>query len=200
MLLFSDLPAEERLINFEAATKWYEFTILPIVIGIILALIAPWITYAGSWLAEVPTQKTREIQSRSRHQIKIDQLQYEIQLDELKAEREMAAIEAGKRKAEIERIEDDDIREEVSKEVDAIRQPTDDSNSQNLKAGEIRIKRIIEKRQDEVARLKGELLRSETAFPGSDYTDLKNELSVAQKHLDEAKDELSELQVRALKS
>jgi hypothetical protein len=58
-LLFADKPVRARILYFDANTDVLSLLVYPAVLGIIAALLMPWVAVVGAWFAQQPKAKLK---------------------------------------------------------------------------------------------------------------------------------------------
>lgn len=117
-LLFSNTSAFDRIAYVESTTTFWSVLVLPILLGVALALSAPWVSFAGAAWAETPTQskKLREIRTEVRIQSEKNRLQEE------QTKRIENVIETAEQEARAKNIEDSELREQLLNEINNLKE------------------------------------------------------------------------------
>lgn len=95
-LLFADIDVFSKFLYFDLRTDYCTLIVLPLVIGVLTALLTPWIAFAGAYLVRLPARLQVELQEDARHGAVIRKIKREA---EEEAARENALIERAKRDA-----------------------------------------------------------------------------------------------------
>lgn len=116
-LLLSDQEIETRFAFFDQSTSISTLYVFPVVVGIIIGLVAPWLSYFGSWVASQPVHRQRIMADRFasirlHEKAKLAQAR-EYQQSVL----EQSTIDRTKRDIEIDNIEDPETREKLRDEI-----------------------------------------------------------------------------------
>lgn len=136
-LFFAEAPTWLRVWYFEQNTDLHSLFSYPIVGGISLALIKPWVTYAGSWVAKFPNFFLYRLQQSEARRRRIEELRLEAEYEEVKAQHEAAveervhaavqrreevALERAKLDQRISEVHlDTDIAESLQRQIDKLR-------------------------------------------------------------------------------
>lgn len=125
-LTFSDVSVLERFTYFDQSSDNYSLLILPFVLGVALALLAPYISNFGSWWAQSPTagRKLREIDLA--HQLASKKGELLAERDKQRHIVEQALLEGAQLDQEAKRL-DDDVREELESKISQVRDEFYDS-------------------------------------------------------------------------
>ncbi|HQF30515.1 MAG TPA: hypothetical protein PLJ34_03630 [Hyphomicrobiales bacterium] len=123
-LIFGDVPIAERIAHFDTETTYRTLAVYPIVAGIIAAVASPWFSYFGAWLAKKPVtlRKTLEVRAAS----EVARLRSELRESANKEVDELIQS-ALKQDAQLRKIENEQLRDELQKQISASR----DVNSRN---------------------------------------------------------------------
>jgi hypothetical protein len=74
-LLFADQPLLVRFAFWDGNTEWWTLYLAPIFAGLIAALMLPWITLAGTWIANKPVSSRRILQSKAQHKVQMVEIE-----------------------------------------------------------------------------------------------------------------------------
>ncbi len=120
ILLFDDRGLIERMDLFDGMTSWMTLLLSPFVLGLFLALVAPWVAYLGAYWAEKPTnlRRIREVKAAS------EVARIKAQLGEELNREVDTLIASAKQDAEVAQIEDKDLREDLQRQIDELRKST----------------------------------------------------------------------------
>lgn len=102
-LLYSNVPILAKFTYMENNTV----LATPIVVGILIAILSPWVTAAGASLAQKPVEMVVTMQDRAKHARAIKLLAFESDENQKKAELAKSVDDA------LKSIEDDDIRDKL---------------------------------------------------------------------------------------
>jgi len=122
-LTFANTTASERIHFFDDHTTLWSTLFLPIAIGLAFAIASPWIALFSTWAAEEPTMRRKIRQTKSSDKVLTEKLRLEQTRIQFLATEEKALIEAAKRDEEVQDIRDDNIRENLQKQIDEVRNP-----------------------------------------------------------------------------
>lgn len=107
-VFLAEKPVRMRILYFEHNTDWTSLFVLPLISGLILALILPWASFAGAWMARLPRSKLHVIQNLEASKRRISEFEQEAKEQEAKARLEEASerrkIDSAKRLEEAGRI------------------------------------------------------------------------------------------------
>ncbi len=119
-LLFADRPVRQKFLYFDANTSLVSLAVIPIVVGVALALATPWLRTLGTWWAQGPNGKMKEIQHNAAHKLKILEISTELVRVEaeanLQATQERAKIDAAKRLEEAATVGGQELKAELEEE------------------------------------------------------------------------------------
>jgi hypothetical protein len=129
-LLFADKPVRARILYFDANTDVWSLFVYPVALGILLALLMPWVSYLGAIVARLPHANLHSVQhgevSRKRiHEFEQKAKEEEV-ISRLEAATEQRRIDAAKRLEEAEEVSVE-LGEELSEERSS--QQPDGNNS-----------------------------------------------------------------------
>lgn len=125
-LTFADVSVLERFTYFDQSSDYYSLLILPFILGVALALLAPYISNFGSWWAQSPTanRKLREIDLA--HQLASKKGELLAERDKQRHIVEQALLEGAQLDQEAKSL-DDDVREELESKISQVRDEFYDS-------------------------------------------------------------------------
>lgn len=100
-LFFADKPVRARLLYFDANTNLWTIYVLPIIVGVFLAVVVPWISLGGAFIAKFPRARLHRVQSSESQKRRIIEYELKATEEDAKAVWEEAAerrkIDAAKR-------------------------------------------------------------------------------------------------------
>ena len=70
-LLFANATARDKFHFFDNNTSLFSLIFIPVILGIFLALISPWLRLVGTWWTQVPASTMKKIQADSEHDLKV---------------------------------------------------------------------------------------------------------------------------------
>ncbi|WP_299028491.1 hypothetical protein [uncultured Sulfitobacter sp.] len=119
ILIFSNSSIELRALTFEGMTSLTGLVVYPVVLGVIVALVLPWLKLLGAWIAKRPSGMLLRLQHDESQQFRI----YKLNSDAAEAEAqarldeatERAKIDAAKRLEDARQVApdlEDEIKEE----------------------------------------------------------------------------------------
>lgn len=132
-IAFSKKPLETRFSFFDQQTSIFSLLILPVALGLMLAIILPWLTYCGARLSETPYRKKKILQVKSANQVLILKQEFEHKRKRLLATKEEILIDQAKRNQEVSSIEDKDERNRLQSQIEALRKEFDAQVDENIK-------------------------------------------------------------------
>lgn len=121
-VLFSGEVVENRFQFFDANTDNYTLFWYPLLIGIFLAVISPWISLLGGWVAQYPISKHKKLELSNEHDLLIEKEKLEKQRASLLKTKEEELISQAKRDEEIKAIDDEEVREDLQNQIDELRE------------------------------------------------------------------------------
>lgn len=154
-LFFADTSVAVRLRFFEQNTDWYLLYLYPIVGGVLIAVIVPWVKLVGAWIAVAPARRLHNLQYDESVTKRIYALENSAREEDARAKQEEAAerrkIDAAKRLEEANKISDQTVRGDLVREIEA-------SRSEEVEEGSAE-----ERTQPEIGDLAKHLLRKVAA-------------------------------------
>lgn len=117
-----------RLAAFDSVTSIGTLLIYPILVGFLVASTSHWVVYFFAIISRLPIQKMDVMALDEEHSKLIRQHDLEKKRDEIFAQRENEIIERAKRDAEVSKIDDEDIKNKVSSELQGLRTQKDIQN------------------------------------------------------------------------
>ena len=124
-LLFSEQSVAIRLRFFEMNTNWYNLYLWPGIVGILAAVIAPWIKLIGAFLVANPVRRLRNMQQdedlKRRIYLMNQSTEEEDATSKLEEAKERRKIEAAKRLEEVSKISNLDTRRKLEGDIRDIR-------------------------------------------------------------------------------
>lgn len=123
-LAFAKVPVADRF-SFvdEHATFWLGF-FWPVVLGFAFAMASPWVALFSAWAAEEPTKRRKIRQTKSADKILTEKLKLEKTRIQFMATEEEAIIDAAKRDEKVKEISDPEIRGDLQRQIDELREST----------------------------------------------------------------------------
>jgi hypothetical protein len=125
LLFATEGTPEQRLDAFDAATTVFSVYVLPLVVGVAVAAVAPWVRLFFSRIWIKPLQLIDFITIEGEHQRTIQKTKLEQARTELFANKESELINRAVRDAEVDKIEDDDLRNSLKSEIEMLRRQRD---------------------------------------------------------------------------
>ncbi|MEH6523164.1 hypothetical protein [Sulfitobacter sp.] len=129
-LFFADKPVRSRLLYFDANTDNLSLYFWPIVGGVSLAVLVPWISFGGAFLAKLPRSYLHDVQSSEALKRRIVEHRRKSEEEDAKAAeeeaRERRKIDAAKRLNEAEEVSTElksEIEEERKSSSASVAQP-----------------------------------------------------------------------------
>ncbi|AVW93213.1 hypothetical protein [Celeribacter baekdonensis] len=116
-LFFADDTAAERLAYFDSHTSLWSTLIFPLVGGLVLAWLAPWVKFGGAWVAKKANLALAKLQEGEASDKRKRQYEKEAQELEAKTGRDVAIVESqGRIRAAEERlqIQDEQVLQEAA--------------------------------------------------------------------------------------
>jgi len=120
-LFFSDETVLVKIEYFDFHTDYLTLYIVPTLAGIILALLAPYISYLGSIWAARPILNKRLLEDSNAHKILEQKNQLALQRKNQEAIYEQSLIDRAARDVAIKNIPDSEVREKLRLDVEASR-------------------------------------------------------------------------------
>lgn len=133
-LLFSDVSARSKFIFFDANTTTTSLLAKPVLLGIAFAVVAPWIAYVSSRIAEHPIKLRKLRQITVANETLTAKLTLEQKRNELIEKTAATLTEAAtKRDEEFQKIEDPKIKADLQTQIDELRSRKTETASANRK-------------------------------------------------------------------
>jgi hypothetical protein len=127
-LFFSDKPVRARLYYFDANTDNWSLYFWPVLGGVLLAVLVPWVSFGGAFLAKLPRAYLHEVQSSEALKRRIVEHRRKSEEEDAKAAeeeaRERRKIDAAKRLNEAEEVSIE-LKSEIEEERKSSLAPVD---------------------------------------------------------------------------
>lgn len=120
---------QERLSAFDAQTSEWSLVVLPLIFGAVITLASPWVRLAFSFLSKRPFEHIDDLHLDAEHRKTIRKTQLERSRAELFASKESELIGRAKRDEEILEIENEQLKEKLIQEIEALRLQRDRMSS-----------------------------------------------------------------------
>jgi hypothetical protein len=102
-LLFADVDVFSKFLYFDLRTDYWTLIVLPLLVGVLSALVTPWIALAGAYMVRLPARLQVELQEDARHEAVIRKIKRQAEEEAARenalAAKENALIERAKRDA-----------------------------------------------------------------------------------------------------
>lgn len=145
ILTMSDNTINDRIKEFELSTNINSLVWYPIVFAIFISIVYPWIQYFFLFLASKPTNLKNMLQSKSEHILLTHKKKFEQERLQLLSIQEEAVINQVKRDKIVEEIEDADIKDDVKKKLESLREGSFmDEKERSRKEKENNIKSLMD--------------------------------------------------------
>lgn len=160
VLLFDATSIQVRIDAFEKQTTATSLVVLPLVIGVTVAVLSPWFSYLFLKLARRPTDLHNALQAEAEHNLLLKRKQLEEARATLLAARERELIARAKRDQEVGALDDENSRVELQKQLDQLRAQVD-KQSKGFSSSTVTGQPNVSDRKErhETARQLAELLR-----------------------------------------
>lgn len=170
-LFFANTPVLDRLSYFEEGTGLISLLVMPLIVGTLIAILAPWVKFGGTYLARLPVQKTKSVQNTMVHQLLVEKQKLEDTRRSYQASKEQTLIEQAKRDQEVKnQIDNEQIRTELEEKLSAFRESVEtkmnstksdnDDTSKVISDENLRQIKIIEDRIERLHRKKKEYIQN----------------------------------------
>ncbi|MEZ5893067.1 MAG: hypothetical protein R3C58_07980 [Parvularculaceae bacterium] len=186
-LAFANATASDRIQFFDDHTTYWSTLIFPILGGIAFAIASPWIALFSAWAAEEPTTRRKIRQTKSIDKILTEKMRLEKTRIQFLANEESALIEAAKRDEEVKEIADPSIRDELRREIQALREDTIKSrlNRDELAAQTERYANEITAKKQRMELIVERLSQLETLMKDLDILDERRKNALALSNINE---------------
>ena len=121
LLAVTEGTPQERLAAFDAQTGLWSLVFFPLLVGAVVTLASPWIRFAFGFASKRPFEHIDNLHLDSEHRKTIRKTQLERSRADLFASKEEELISRAKRDEEVLEIEDDQLKERLKQEIDALR-------------------------------------------------------------------------------
>lgn len=121
LLIYSKGSAEAKIIAFEGTTTTFSLVVYPLLIAALMVGISPWLRLVVSYISNraIEIQNNLALEIEHKHNIKKTEL--ENSRSKLFATKENELIDRAKRDQEIEKIEDEKVKDQLKQEIDELR-------------------------------------------------------------------------------
>ncbi|WP_019557129.1 hypothetical protein [Thiomicrorhabdus arctica] len=120
-LFASKLSAEMRIEYFNEHTGFDSLFFFPLMLAFLYSFLYPWIHYVFLGISKIPTDLKNSLQADSESKLILEKQKFESANAKLLATLEEGLIDRAKREVEINKIEDEDIKEKLKAEVEGVR-------------------------------------------------------------------------------
>ncbi|PTR16072.1 hypothetical protein C8R31_10286 [Nitrosospira sp. Nsp2] len=120
-LFVENKSALDRISYFESNTDFVFLLILPAIAAGIFSVAYPWINYFFLHLCIKPTELKNSVQARTEHNLLVVKQGLENIRSEILSRRERELIDRAKRDEELNKIEDQEIKEKLKSEIGELR-------------------------------------------------------------------------------
>ena len=124
-LLVSGSEVTDRFKYFDNNTSTNSLLTYPLIVGIIGALLYPWINLFFIWMIRRPIERRQVINLISKNNILIREKEFEESRAKLLATKERELINRAKRDEEIKSLPDEKLRDELQKQIEELREQVD---------------------------------------------------------------------------
>ncbi len=125
-LFFADVSVLEKFSYFDETASYASLFALPVLLGVAVALLAPYVSNFGSWWAQEPTAKRRLREIDLAHQLASKKGELLAERDKQRHIVERALLEGAQLDQEAKSL-DDDVREELQSKIGQVREEFYDS-------------------------------------------------------------------------
>lgn len=112
---------QQRLAAFDAQTDAWSLIVIPLIVGGLVTLVSPWVRLGFGLLSRRPFEHIDNLHLDSEHRKTIRKTQLEQSRADFFASKESELIERAKRDEEVLEIENEKVKEKLTKEIDALR-------------------------------------------------------------------------------
>jgi len=150
VLFFSKGNAAERLAAFDSNTSFLNLLVLPLLIGLFISLINPWLKVLFSWIEKKPRQIYTNTISDEEHSKLKYQIKLKVERDALEKAEEDKLISRAKRDSEIESIENESVKQKLKSDIEEVRNNSTHLKVENLNSltkGEIDLLNIFKEQR-----------------------------------------------------
>ncbi|MGY0310950.1 hypothetical protein ACV4QK_03515 [Alteromonas macleodii] len=150
VLFVSQGSATERLAAFDSNTSFTQLLVIPLVIGLFISLINPWLKVLFSWIEKIPRQIYANSISDEEHNKLKYQIKLRVERDALEKVEEDKLISRAKRDSEIESIEDESVKQKLKSDIEEVRNSNAHSKAEildTLTKGEIDLLNICKEQR-----------------------------------------------------
>jgi len=120
-----DAIPQKRLAAFDSQTSHLSLFIYPLLIGAAAVLLTPWIRFFFSYVSRKPFSLIDNIQLESEHKNTIRKTELEQSRSKFFAAKEQELIQRAKRDEEVLTIEDEELKERLSAQIELLRKESD---------------------------------------------------------------------------
>ncbi len=124
-LIADNSNATERIAFFDQHTNYYSLLIYPLIFSVIAAILYPWINYVFLWISRTPSYLRNSIFAEAEHRALMIKKNYEELRNSHFSMKENELIGQAKRDEEILNIENQELRENLQKQIDELRNQKD---------------------------------------------------------------------------
>ena len=145
ILTMSDNTINDRIKEFELSTSINSLLWYPIALAILISIVYPWIQYFFLLFASKPTDLKNKLQSKSEHNLLTEKKKFEQERLKLLSIQEEAVIDQAKRDKLVEEIEDEEIKDNVKKKLEFLREESFmKEKEQSIREKEDNVKRLMD--------------------------------------------------------
>jgi hypothetical protein len=121
--------AAARITYFQSNTDMVSILLYPILVGVVFALAYPWINFFFLYLCQTPTDLRNGLQANSEHKLLLKKQELEEVRSAILSNAERELIDRAKRDEELNKIEDEDTKNKLKSEIDALRKEKEVENN-----------------------------------------------------------------------
>jgi len=118
-----DVPA--RIQFFEQHTTTASLIVAPLTFSLAFSVLYPWVILLVTWMSAKPTELKDMVQANSEHKVLVKRKQLEEARSSLLANAELELIERAKRDQELNKLQNEELREKLRSELEQLRAERD---------------------------------------------------------------------------
>lgn len=121
LLLFATGTAQERIALFDFQTSIWTLIICPIIVALSIVIVTPWLNVIFGKISRIAYETLNSLDIQREHKYLLEKIKLEKTRTLALADKENDLINKAKRDEDIKKIEDEELRESLKREIDQLR-------------------------------------------------------------------------------
>lgn len=166
LLCFATGTAQEKIALFDAETTFSSLIVFPIITALVIMLVTPWLRVLFGWVSRLAYEKLNSQALVREHKYIAEKNKLEKERAVELANKENELIDQAKRDEDIEKIEDETVKENLKREIDQLRKDRQElkNDKNSTPNSQIKINSYEKKILDYLALDEHNFIRKEAVF------------------------------------